>query len=67
MTIRTMTVLERIIAFGDGRLSRRETIALIQELVNAGIVASLPEDYSDTARAMTANGLIQPHAEVIPS
>ena len=53
-----MTQLDAIIAYEEGKLSRKETLALFQDLINTGLAWHLQGSYGLTARRLIDAGLL---------
>lgn len=51
-------IIDKIIAFEDGRLNEQAAIALFQELLDSGMLLSLQGTYQRTARRFLNAGLI---------
>ena len=55
----TSDMLDKIIAFEEGRLSDKETIDLFQEMVNSGLVWELQGGYGRVAMDMIDKGEVK--------
>jgi hypothetical protein len=64
MEERNMNVVDRIIAYEEGRLNFRATIELFSQLIKTGQAWSLQGSYGRTAAGLLDDGIIDENGEI---
>ncbi len=54
-----MSIFEKILEFESGGLSDVEVVVLFQTLVDSGDIWKLPSEYTSTAAALLARGILK--------
>lgn len=53
-----MNVMDQIIAYKNGEMTREEMVDFFRDLVETGLAWVLPDRYGETARSLIERGMI---------